>query len=214
MLRVAAKSISLLLGIAFLQGVPFDGHAAETCDYGTDPNNGLVLFSGTMPVNTEGVPHIGAPLFFNYGYNRAGATFLTKKFVTLNRISMMQSVSSDFSDTFGRIFILRLPAGDYEFQDWSYQGFGRPGASRALGVKPIKFTVEAQRIVYVGNFYPNMFEAKNLLGQTVIDPWLTIRDQSTRDLTVFRTKCPNFDVTQIDVKVMDPTPWIVRQKRP
>jgi hypothetical protein len=57
------------------------------------------------------------------------------------------------------------------------------------------------------------FEGKNLFGQTVVEPWLTVRDQSTRDLTAFQAKCPGFDVTQIDVKVMDPAPWIVHKKK-
>ena len=212
--RITVRSILMLSGMAFLQAAPLAGHAAETCDYGTDPKNGLVVFSGTMPKSNDTPMHIGAPMNFSYSYNHAGATFLTRQSVLLSPLSLLfQSVPSDFPDGFGRVFILRLSAGDYEFVDWSYKGFGKMGMSKALGVKPLKFTVEAQHAVYLGNFDPYMFEGRNLFGQTVVEPWLTIRDQSTRDLTAFQAKCPGFDVTQIDVKVMDPAPWIVHKKK-
>ncbi len=43
-----------------------------------------------------------------------------------------------------------------ERSDWSHKGFGRMGVSRAVRINPLKFTVEAQRAVYLGNFDPSM----------------------------------------------------------
>ena len=77
------------------------------------------------------------------------------------------------------------------------------GGGRSPVTPPRRATTEA--IPTLGNFDPVMFTRTFNSGHTYVEPWLTVRNKSSRDLGVFLKKCSNFDVTQIDVKVMDPT---------
>ena len=43
--------------------------------------------------------------------------------------------------------------------------------------------------------------------------WVLVHDDRTRDLPVLLKKCPAFDSKQLDLSVMDTTPWLPKQKK-
>ena len=78
------------------------------CDLSKDSGDGLAIFSGTLPLE-----HVRA---FDYTLHRKGT--LTYKTIVW---SFFEKSGSDFfTGEFGKLFILRLPAGTYQFTDWSY----------------------------------------------------------------------------------------------
>src|SRR5258708_18399418 len=88
------------------------GHASSEndCDMPTDSSDGLAIFSCTLPPDF---------LWFNYTLHLASGK---KKGIAVGH----GQGASDFTDAYGRLFILRLPAGGYEFPNWQYQLYGSP----------------------------------------------------------------------------------------
>jgi hypothetical protein len=174
---------------------------------------GLAIISGTLP--EPQVVH-GFPSSFTYSYNTHGASFLTKKALYVQRMSMLVKVKSDFPDVFGKLYVLHLRAGTYEFLGWDYGDqpglLGPKRYRQALGIHPLPFTVKAGRAVYVGSFEPELYEGINLFHQKVVEPWVFVRDRHLRDVGALAEKCPGFDVDHLDIEVMDTTPWVPPKK--
>jgi hypothetical protein len=123
--------------------------------------------------------------------------------------------ASDFTNAYGRLFILRLPAGDYEFPTWQYQLYGSLDTTRPLHIRPLTFSIQSGRATYIGGFDPVVFQHKGgLILKSVADKaWVLVHDDHSRDLTVLFNKCPGLDRNLLDVKVMDATPWVPSPKK-
>lgn len=177
-----------------------------TCDFGKEADTGLVIVSGSLPDEVAG--H-GVPTSVFFEYNGVGKSFLSDSNILLNRkAGLFKSAPSDFEERYGRLFVLRFKAGDYEFRSWYYQDAGN-SERRAVGLGSLPFRVEAGRATYLGSFSDNYrIIGKNLVGQVVGEAWYTVTDNQTRDLKVFAQKCPAFDAALIDVRVLDSSPWV------
>ena len=168
------------------------------CDLPKDSGEGLAIFSGTLP------PEF---LWFNYTLHLASGK---KKGIAIGQ----GQGASDFTGAYGRIFILRLPAGDYEFPTWQYQLYGSLDTTHPLHIHPLTFRIEGGRAVYLGGFDPIAFERKEgLFNAKVNKGWVVVRDDHTRDLPVLFNKCPGLDRALLDVKVMDTSPWLPPKKK-
>lgn len=173
--------------------------SGHDCDLPKDSSDGLAIFSGTLPPDF---------LWFNYTLHLASG----KK----QGIAVGQSKgASDFTNAYGRLFILRLPAGNYEFPTWQYQLYGSLATTRPLHIHPLTFSVQSGRATYIGGFDPVVFQRKEgLIRQSVADrAWVLVHDDHSRDLPVLFNKCPGLDRNLLDVKVMDTTPWLPPQKK-
>ncbi len=111
------------------------------------------------------------------------------------------------------MFILRLPAGTYQFTDWSYTPKRGTLTEQPVGIGPLTFEVEKGRGVYLGGFDPAISQGKNLFHEKIDTAWVLVHDDRTRDLPVLLKKCPAFDSKQLDLSVMDTTPWLPKQKK-
>jgi hypothetical protein len=192
------------------------GWAAEAdnaCDLSKDPGEGLAIVSGTLPTGQNRANRVGFPQSFAYTYNTADATSLTNRVIALVAHHWFSPVKSDFSDVFGKVFILRLRPGTYQFRDWSYKPFGLTGIREPHGIHPLTFEVQAGRAVYLGSFEPALFTARNWLHQKSTAAWLMVRDRHSRDLSAFLQQCPGYDLNRLDIEVMDSRPWIPSQHR-
>jgi hypothetical protein len=177
------------------------GHASSEndCDMPKDSSDGLAIFSGTLPPDF---------LWFNYTLHLASGK---KKGIAVGQ----GQGASDFTDAYGRLFILRLPAGDYEFPTWQYQLYGSLETTHPLHIRPLTFSIQSGRATYIGGFDPVVFQHKGgLIRQSVADKaWVLVHDDQSRDLPVLFNKCPGLDRNLLDVKVMDTTPWLPSQKK-
>jgi TPR repeat protein len=176
------------------------------CDLPKDSGEGLAIFSGTMP-----------PGFarFSYFYEPESGSRLMKglKERSINLRLEHGSITSDFTAVPGRLFILRLPAGTYEFHSWAYQSLAME-EDRPRGIHPLTFGIEGGRAVYLGGFDPIVFQRKEGLFNTRVNKaWVLVRDDHTRDLPVLFNKCPGLDRALLDVKVMDTSPWLPPKKK-
>ena len=177
-----------------------EGARMVSCDLPKDSSDGLAIFSGTLPDNIE---------WMNYIYVRQGAGFLSRKGFGLSRIH----TSSDFPAMFGKVYSLRLPAGNYQFLFWRYHAFRSSVTETPKNIHPLNFTVQAGRAVYLGGFDTIGFKKQQgIFHQIVENDWVAVHDDRARDLPVFSGVCSAFDSSLIDIRVMDPAPWMPQQK--
>lgn len=193
-------------GASNTEAAKHDAKAEEACELSKDSSDGLVIFSGTMP-----------PGFarFSYFYESEAHSGMMKKLTEKNVSLRLEhgSLDSDFQSVSGKLFLLRLPAGAYEFHSWNYQTLMMK-VVRPLGIHPLTFNVEGGHAVYLGGFDPVVIERKEGLFNAREDrPWVFVRDDQSRDLPVLFNKCPGFDRALLDIKIMDNTPWLPPQKK-
>lgn len=191
--------------------IPAKGASTGTaCDLPKDSHDGFVIISATLPPYEH---HLGFPLLISYKYKPKDAGWLHNNKAIA--IGYLNKANSDFSGVLGKLYVLRLPAGDYQFSDWEYKPLGRMNATeQPAGIHPLTFAVAGGRAVYLGGFDPSIIEeGKNLLHQKVVAAWVLVHDDQSRDLPVFFNKCPGFDRNLLDVKVMDTSPWLPPQKK-
>jgi hypothetical protein len=119
---------------------------------------------------------------------------------------------SDFVGVDGKIYILKLPEGTYQFTGWNYGIVISTLKQYPKGISPLTFNVEKGRAIYLGGFEPSTFKGKNFVHETVYSAWVLVQDDRTRDLPVLFKRCPAFDPKMLDVKVMDTTPWLPQKK--
>ncbi|HLX82346.1 MAG TPA: hypothetical protein VKR59_00515 [Terriglobales bacterium] len=190
--------------------IPAGASSGIACDLPKDLNDGFVIISATLPPYEH---HPGFPLSIRYTYKAKGGGWLKNKSLDISRAQhVFHKAESDFDGVFGELYVLRLPAGDYEFSGWEDKPLGMNGTERPAGIHPLTFAVAGGRAVYLGGFDPSLSEGKNLLHQKVDSTWVLVHDDQSRDLPVFFNKCPGFDRNLLDVKVMDTAPWLPQKK--
>jgi hypothetical protein len=131
-----------------------------------------------------------------------GQTYIENKlpFNGVNTITVdAWSSKSDFTDHQGNISVLNLPAGDYEVYTWLAGNFV------PIRIPYAKFTVEAGKAVYVGEFYLPVACRANTLGG--------FRDQEDRDLSFVRQKNPAFASVVFDKRIARFAGYIVNNKQ-
>ena len=189
---------------------PEDARTKDLCDLPKNSGDGLVIISATLPPKTR---HAGYPMWFRYTYKLKDAGWRHEGEILLNTHQGFRDAPSDFDGVFGKLYILRLPAGSYQFKDWEYKPLVFRGTEVPIGIHPLPFNVESGRAVYLGGFDPTLIEGRNLLHLKINEAWPLVHDDQTRDLPVFFNRCPGFDRTLLDVKVMDTTPWRPPEKK-
>ena len=194
-----ARSIALiLLPLCSAWAAPHFGRPDVTCNL-TDPTSGLIVVSSTAPTSGRAVDPTG--IWFHF--NQVGRSQFSNEKIYIAPELVVQKVTSDFPGTFGRLYVLKLKAGDYEFRKWSFTQ-GLPGErTNVKSPKPLPsvlpFKVTAGHITYLGSFSPEMADDHNLS--------VTLYDQSKRDIEVLGQKCPNVDVSKVDTELLKLGKW-------
>ena len=190
-----------------------DANTGTVCDLSKNRSDGLAIISAHC--HRESGISLSDSL-------RSSTTYISRKMLdgcTITRGLLLgyfnHKFNSDFSGVLGKLYVLRLPAGDYQFSDWQYTPLGSLGATeRPAGIHPLTFAVAGGRAVYLGGFDPSIIEeGKNLFHSKVVTAWVLVHDDQSRDLPVFFNKCPGFDRNLLDIKVMDTSPWLPPQKK-
>jgi hypothetical protein len=94
---------------------------------------------------------------------------------------------SDFSDVCAHLFVIDLPAGDYEMTGWSVENdlhvhfYANPWT-------PAKFTIQAGKSTYVGNIHMGILSGPNVWG--FAGAWPFLHDERARDIPVLERKYP------------------------
>jgi hypothetical protein len=98
---------------------------------------------------------------------------------------------SDFSDDYGHVYALVLPAGRHEISGWMVTN-NTVNLSPRVAPKPLSFTVQAGQTIYLGNLNMNILMGRNVLGVPVpVDAIAEVRARSAVDLPLAQRKNPS-----------------------
>ncbi|MGC3980370.1 MAG: hypothetical protein QM808_03835 [Steroidobacteraceae bacterium] len=196
LIRCAALT---LLSLANSWGANFLKNINITCDL-NDPAAGLVLFSATTPITGSASDPTG--IWFHF--NQVGRNSFSDQKAFITHEQLLKDVPSDFSNGFGRLYALKLKAGEYEFKKWSFTQ-ANPGEravrtqSSSSSLSKLPFKVEPGKVIYLGSFVPSMVSNRELT--------VSIADQGERDTQVFTQKCPTINASNIERRLIKSGVW-------
>jgi hypothetical protein len=186
---VAAGALLLWLGAGCRTTNVSGAHALDPAS-----GNGVVVVSLTMS---------GVPGAFNMFVDFRGVTVDHKSSVPVSDLF----ASADWrcplgpvteANPCGRLAVIELREGEYEFYSWHGQSGGAPGgltmSARASRDFAKRFKVLAGRAVYLGNIH--FAVGRGVFTMTVLD----LRD---RDLALLHGKHPNIGPDAIVVTILD-----------
>lgn len=191
-------TLLFLVSLSSAWGVSLRGRPDVTCEL-NDAASGLVIVSASSPAAAASTDPTG--IWFHF--NRIDKSSFTDEKILIAHQQFLKDVPSDFAGTFGRLYVLKLKAGDYEFKTWSFT-LAEPG-ERTTVHTPAKtpaalpFKVVAGRATYLGSFSASKAAERDIA--------VTIEDQSKRDVPVFAQKCPNVDAGLIDTRLIKIGSW-------
>lgn len=109
----------------------------------------------------------------------------------------------DFKQPKGRLVVLELSPGSYEFYQWQ-TNFGRLRYVSPLISAP--FTIEQGKAVYVGSLDVKAELENPMVG---VEYGHTITDKSERDIALLKKKYPKLDVNRLDIQISSITQGII-----
>jgi len=116
-------------------------------------------------------------------YNLRGITVSKDTFV----MSCAPHSPPDWRSPRGRLSVIELPAGKYEFYKWSEVGTQYVAAKELFSAP---FTIEARKANYIGNLHIQVTPERTTYN-------IFIRDRQDRDLPLFRSRFVNVDQKSI-----------------
>jgi len=112
-------------------------------------------------------------------------------------------------DLQGRIFVLELPAGKHQIDQWAIEQGKLSFLYPKQPPPPLEFKVAAGEIHYLGNFHMQMEAGKNWVGMTIpVAGYPTIKDMNERDVDMFRERYPQFANRPVRVDVLATDVWV------
>jgi hypothetical protein len=108
----------------------------------------------------------------------------------------------DFDNPKGRLAVIELPPGDYEFYQW--ETF-LPGLRYTSPSFSAPFTIRKGQAVYVGSLYAYVDVTSWGGPRPLIDQELTVTDESERDIALFTKRYPNIQKDNVTVSIPDIT---------
>ena len=195
-MRVMARVTAIVAASALLVSLVSGCRTTNIAgDYSLDPtkNTGVAVVSLTMS---------GLPSGFNMFINYRGVDVDHKSSVPVSDLFASADWRCPFLGTAteaepcGRLAVIELQPGEYEFHSWQGGAGGAPGGF-TTSVRSIKefskrFRVLKGKAVYLGNIHFSVEQPRFLVGQGTYT--MKISDLRDRDLGLLRAKHPN--VTQ------------------
>jgi len=110
----------------------------------------------------------------------------------------------------GRLAVLELPEGEYEFYQW----MGHFSNRRFWTTKNFdkRFKVIAGKAVYIGNINAHFEQTGSVLVpfRFPFELLTEITDECDRDLKLFHQRCPKITPDQVMVEVIDTEAWNIK----
>jgi len=161
--------------------------------------DGVVIFSLTKTLSKKGESYLTsdfAEVSLSY------INTLTKKRgrVTTDTTHGLVSSNSDFKDIKGKLFVIKLKSGKYQFVDWTIKtrGLGGDRYISSKDLKPISFEVKDGQVIYLGEFNIEMIAQKNFFGFSLVFGGELRRENSfNRDVEILKEKYPSIEIQKI-----------------
>ena len=193
------NSLFLLFIIVMLQACASVSSIGTDFTFDKKKNNGLVIGSFTQDPKT-GFGQVNSHLYFS------SVTDSSQKYHIQARQEHIPGLmkSSDFADAEGSLFVLELPAGEYQLNNWMISIGIAATITPKISPPPYKFKVNQHEITYIGNIHMHHILGKNVFGMTVTGGAIPgITNESHRDLSLFRqrySKLHNLEISKESIK--------------
>lgn len=184
-------AMALLLGcVTGTQNVKTDYSFNVTKD-----NNGLVIFSLT----SEG--RVSPPFELVAIQNASDAPVIYFRGLTNNLKGSKNAISGtqnmfDGSRLMGGLIVLELPAGQYEFFNFSH---GNKVLKRPFS---FKFSVIQNKAIYLGNIVNWIEHKQEGANITLLPSSLRVRDMRERDITIFKNHWKSISENAIEYQII------------
>src|SRR5262249_32647953 len=89
----------------------------------------------------------------------------------------------------GNLYVIPLSAGTYYFMPWTNDPLVRP-----ILQPQATFSVAAGETVYIGEYY--------MSASCQLTTLYEVRDQTTRDMALLKSKDPRFDASKVTTRMM------------
>lgn len=163
-----------------------------------DKENGVVVFS--VSHDEVGGPQAAAIVYIDDGRN--GGVFNSSPFT-----SQFIPGQNDFEGSLGRLFVIKLPAGDHEFTDWQIVTGSGVRIHPGKGTPHLSVHVQSGQVKYLGNFHGNLARGRNVFGlEFTADGVISVNDRQERDLRILLMRYPQFR-EKIKIDLIRQGPW-------
>lgn len=106
---------------------------------------------------------------------------------------------SDFKDVCARLFVVDLPAGDYDITGWNIDNGLKTYITPRQWV-PARFTIQAGKATYIGNIHMGIAVGQNVFTIHIIaGGWAFLHDERARDIPVLKQRYPTLDDGNITI---------------
>jgi len=125
----------------------------------------------------------------------------------------MIGVADDFpndKNKQGRVLAFQVDPGEYELIKWTIYDYSLNYYKyiSPKSINPIRFTVRANRVTYLGNLHVDTIKGKNIFGAPIIiGGRATIKNNYSQDIAIFKKKYPNLSNLPIDTQVHTISGW-------
>lgn len=182
--------------LAFLFVAIGRGPAAAAEDYSGDDAGYLIYSAGS----------IAMPLAFQFPYKRVAGPSGEPASDWSGQIesrtggfSRLRVSNAEYSGReTGRVFVRRLPPGEYEIDDFRFAGTRRFSSRRPFS---IRFTIRPGQATYIGNFARAPSLGTPLQRTLGAVGFFVISDKSERDIALARARIP--DLPPVTISVTD-----------
>ena len=138
-------------------------------------------------------------------------------FSSRQRSFFLEFYPSEFSEDFGRLYVVKLKEGIYNFFSWHFRFGDEIGAIYSLEEEKIpqelKFNVIGGDVNYLGNLHLQLVLEEQHDSPGVfnfLDGYPVVRDMSERDLSIFWSRYPGLKSHKVEKKLLPLGPWVRR----
>jgi len=165
----------------------------------TNNPNGLVL----VHLSVDKILYLN---WFNYlirGINNEYKNAIT----AYNAYSSASNLSKYYEkNEKGRLALIELPGGDYEFYNWmaGASGWGSTSTMESTDTFSKKFTVTPGKIVYIGHLHTNVYETgEGNMYQKKLRYEVITRDSREQDMQLMKNEWKNIKAEDIAIRIME-----------
>ena len=185
----------LLRGLITLTCILIAGCASNNVgkNYLLDSGSGKGLLIGSLV--QEGHLTSNSLFFREIGINK------NKSRISMNRMFLPKGIyGSDFEDSEGKLFVVELDEGQYEFYSWMMH-------SGSWSIEPDsdfsrKFEIKSGEATYVGEYRLKNIMGKNLFGVSIVSgASLIVDDKYSRDFPLLSSKINTARLDKINMSI-------------
>jgi len=177
-------------------------------DYKIDEKTESAIIIGSVTQREDAGLPTNAQFYVNYKTKHHKRLYAKKK-TPLGYLGVV----NEFENTgvTGRIFVIELPVGQHKIDHWSIDYGDGGGFILYPKVAPptLNFALQTGQILYLGNFHMAIETGTGLFGQTLpVSGAPTIKDESDRDIKMFKERYPQLASEKITVNVIHSGAWV------